>query len=507
MINNFFKKIKGFLNSKRFFYVIVVFYLLQSLFFAFVIKPSEPLVNEYGVNVRGEGVVSDGNRHIAAIYTFAKKPFFSAPGDIKMNSDQLWMGDLERFPSYFYYYALSIPVRFALFFNLSDSVIVLIIRIIGIIFGLVCLITLRKISKTLINNEAVANFSTLAIVSTGVFIYMSPAENYDIFSLMFFWLFILYSLEFIKTKDIRNLYYMSVFFFIGGIAKYTYIPFMSLLGLVAIVMVYIKNNKKIKLNSIKKRIINFAKNRRLKFVLMSIIFIISFGLFFDRVGVNLIKYGSISPKCQIIHSHDECMAFGVYYRNFTTKQDIENNNNSDFKFDLAEYLKIWIDRYYSSTLKYYGHKDYEELKENEYYELYFIALIMLVMTIWLAFKKKGVFKKDTRIFIILSVLVLVIAQVLFNMRTYLNFEGMLFAHQGRYLLSAYGLLYIIMALIGYEFYKNIGNKFSKIFVSSVVIVVVYLIVNLSAIPMFLKYANTPDWYTNISKEYIFKQFK
>ncbi|MFE2008975.1 hypothetical protein ACFW6U_27295, partial [Pseudomonas guariconensis] len=77
-------------------------------------------------------VVPDGNRHIGAIYYFAEQPILNGPFFDNMEPRDLWMGDLERFPSYLYYYLVSFPVRAAMGLNVSDAMIVLLIRLLGL---------------------------------------------------------------------------------------------------------------------------------------------------------------------------------------------------------------------------------------------------------------------------------------------------------------------------------------------------------------------------------------
>ena len=111
----------------------------------------------------GGGVVPDGNRHIAAIYYFAEQPLLHGPIIRDMDSNAMWIGDLERFPSYLYYYLLSFPVRIAMMMGAPDAVNVLLIRLIGIVFGVIVLLTLRKIV-----HEIVGPFSPETIWSNYV---------------------------------------------------------------------------------------------------------------------------------------------------------------------------------------------------------------------------------------------------------------------------------------------------------------------------------------------------
>src|SRR5690606_35189218 len=104
-------------RSSKFIWFILGLFLLQGSFFALAVDPSYPEYHNDDNVTRGGGVVPDGNRHIAAINYFAERPALTAPFINDQADNQLWMGDLERFPSYFYYYLLSFPVRIASVFE------------------------------------------------------------------------------------------------------------------------------------------------------------------------------------------------------------------------------------------------------------------------------------------------------------------------------------------------------------------------------------------------------
>src|SRR5690606_34093786 len=150
------------------FSVIMALFLLQGVLFTFVVTPSHQ--EFYGSFVtRGGGVVPDGNRHIATMYYFAERPLLDGPFIDDMRDRDLWMGDLERFPSYLYQYVMSFPVRALMAVGASDGLIVVTIRLLSLLFGLIALVVFRKIAVEVGAGKSVANVAALSLTATGVF--------------------------------------------------------------------------------------------------------------------------------------------------------------------------------------------------------------------------------------------------------------------------------------------------------------------------------------------------
>jgi len=67
-------------------------------------------------------------------------------------------------------------------------------------------------------------------------------------------------------------------------------------------------------------------------------FVIGFGLFTERVGLNLIKYQQIKPTCIELHTETECTQNGVERRNLNIRQaGIEDTHS----YNLLEYGFGW----------------------------------------------------------------------------------------------------------------------------------------------------------------------
>jgi hypothetical protein len=498
IINYVLKRILTAISSPKFFIGVVILFILQGTFFAIAVNPSDIHVTEGGTVTRGGGVVPDGNRHIGAIYYYAQQPIQNGPFIDDMTDSELWMGDLERFPSYFYYYLLSFIMRIPLALDVPDIVNVMIIRFVGLIFGVLTLIVFRKVVSLITKSRKIQNLSTLALAVTGSFAWLAPAENYDILSLLFFLLFMLASIRLFVNKDPRQIYFMAIWLFIGSITKYTYLPFMGLFGVMAVVL-YIRSIGGVRpaLSDATTKIKKYARsvNKGILAALV-VVLLVSGGLFVERIGGNLVMYQSISmdSRCHEIHSVQACRNFGVYERGYQRELAIKNGADQDFSFNIFVYIGYWLDRYYTSMYAYVGHIWIYQFSPIMYIGMAIAVLSVIGMAIFLKLKRVVLFPRTVERFAVISVVTLVAAQFLYNMDTYLSTLGRAYAHQGRYLLPAIGLAYVLMLIIVAKFYGRVSKRQKPKVAALLVAVGVIVLLSNMALVTFFMYADSPEWF-------------
>lgn len=489
--------ITGWLRSPKFFRVIIGIFLLQGVFLALAVEPSYIEIQPDGYESRGGGVVPDGNRHIGAIYYFAERPLLTSPFVADQEDRDLWMGDLERFPSYLYYWLLSIPVKLALLIGAPDPAIILIIRFIGLLFGILVLVVFRKIARELRAGEVVANLSGLALALTGSFVWLAPSENYDIPSLLTFFLFTLATVRLLARNDGRQVYWMTLWLLIGGITKYTYIPFMGLMGLIA-VSYYVQKNGCIRIvwQRLTAYLSKVWRTRTWLAIGATVLLIVSAGLFVERIGGNMLHYQAFNPNCAEIHSHEACMDFGVYKRNYDRKTALEDGTAIErYSYEPVSYTGMWIERYFSSLYAYMGHIWIEKFWPVMFIGGWAIFIAAVTMIAYLKFKRQRILGNVRQKLIAFMAVVFVVMQYLFNVRTYINFEGMTYAHQGRYLLAAIAFVYILLAIVAVKFVRLQSDKVQKIIVPILVAISLLAVVTTSAMPVWFAHVDREDWYS------------
>lgn len=486
---------------------IIALFVLQAVFSAVVIAPSTPKDGIGGKYVeRNEnGVVPDGHRHLGAIYYYAERPVLAGPVISDMADDDLWMGDLVRFPSYLYYYALSFPVRVAMALHASDTAIIYVVRLIGLAIGVLALLVFRRITRLVTGSLAVQNISLLALSLTGSFVWLAAAENYDVPALLLWFAFLYVSMSLFIKKDAKYLYLMATWFFLLAVTKYTYIPFAGLFGLIAVGL-YAKNNGASKPGQLTHLMRIDIKSwlgtlQKWQIALGVVLLIISAGLFTERIIGNLATYQSFNPSCKELHSHEACMKFGVYARNYNQKQRLASGTVDPIEYvPVVGYPAYWVLRYFDSMYVYMGHiyiPHYSFLIELAGI---FAAIIGVLMLIFAKIKHIRIVKGQPEFYLLAVVGGLIGAQFLFNLNTILNYGGQTYAHQGRYLLSVVGFAYLLYFIIFKRVYNRQSAPRRRVTLWVGMLVALYTIVLASAIPSFLIHATHEAWYSPLAQQ-------
>lgn len=500
-------KVRSIISSPSAYRWIIALFILQALFSVVIISPSTPKDGVGGryVERNEDGVVPDGHRHLGAIYYYAERPVLAGPVISDMADSDLWMGDLVRFPSYLYYYVLSFPVRIAMAFHASDMAIIYLVRLIGLVIGVLALLVFRRITQLVTSSLAVQNISLFALSLTGSFVWLAAAENYDVPSLLLWFAFLYTSMSLFVKKDARYLYWMAVWFFLLSVTKYTYIPFAGLFGLIAVGL-YAKNNGASKLGQLTHLLRIGISDwlhtlKKWQIALGVVLVVIGAGLFSERIIGNLAVYHSFNPSCSSLHSHEACMKFGVYARNYNQKERLANGTVQPITYNppIVGYPSYWVVRYYDSMYVYMGHiyiPSYSFLVELAGILAAIIGIAVLILA---KVKKIRLFKSQPEFYVFGVVVVLTLLQFMFNVNTILNYGGQTYAHQGRYLLSVVGFAYLLYIIALRRVYKAQSAKIKRLTLWVGAVVAVYAILVASAVPSFLIHAEHEGWYSQAAQ--------
>jgi len=495
------ERIKDIVRSQKFFVATLILFTLQGLLFTVVVNPSLEVGDT--PSERSGGVVPDGNRHLATIYYFAEQPIQNGPFIHNMSDDDLTLGDLERFPSYLYYYVMSLFTRIALVAGLSDYGIVMMIRLIGLAMGIFVLVLFRRIVRLAGTGNAIANVATLGVAMTGAFAYLAPAENYDVTALLFWMLFLLASMKLIVKKEATQLYWMAVWFFVGSITKYTYLPFMGLGGLIA-VFIYVRS---IGLSLARDEVLRQFKQKiatttKLQLSVLGVLLVVAVALFAERIGTNLMQYRSVSPSCAVIHSDESCRNYSIYQRNVTRAEQVEAGTTWTKEYHFIEYTFAWLARYYVSLYVYFGHIWIYDVSKLLIISVVLVGVMLFSAIVYLVKKRRKPQLNIAVKYLLVMTAVVIIAQYTFNTRTYLWSGGEMYAHQGRYLLSVIGFVYVALLVLCRDAYMAVVRKKQPYVLGVIISVgVIALLANGAVLNLFI-HANSPDWYSEIGKQIV-----
>lgn len=443
------------LQSKYFLGAAFVWFLLQTVLISLAIKLNLP---------------PDESHHTLFIKYLAENNF----NIFAEQTDSFGLGELEREISFLYHWLLS-PLYATLSF-LGDTT-VYIFRFISIALGLGSLVMLKKIGDQLQIPKMVTHFSIFAMASTLMFVFLSSAVNYDNLIILIS-LFSLFALVLLLEKfSLWRLLVLAVLVAFGSVVKFSFLPLALFIGLAAVWKVH----KERKL--LRKHWKELLTRKQWPVVVLSIILLGLVGLGIERIGVNLVVYGSHNPTCTEFHTKSECENYDVFRRRQKFgDMDIDQNK----LMNIVEFTPRWVMDNVPAIYGIYAHK-----------MLTLPSRLTMPIVIFMAFAGMAIVRKtDVRrepiISLLLAISVAYAGVVMVHNYSIAYTNTGVFGHalQGRYLFPVLPLLYLIGF---YSIYKWLPRASVYIFILAMIPMV------LASTPALFALTN-PEWYTPLGEK-------
>ncbi len=474
MVKKHLIKILKFLSSSSvLFKIIIGLFIVEALYFSlFAAYPQ----------------AFDENFHFGLIQVYSThwSPFLS-----KQPIGANLYGAVARDPSYLYQYIMSFPYRvFAHFFH-SQIAQIIFLRIINLILFAVGLIIFNKILLKIGLSQKLSNIAIFIFILIPIIPQVAGQVNYDNLVFLSTAIVIYLALRIvdqIKNKHINafgilNLITISIF---SSLVKFEFMPIFLGIAIYLLWLGY-KNFG----HSFKKIITDFwsdfSKHKPVYRLTIILFLLLSLTMFIQRDGYNLIKYHTISPRCDLILSQNDCSQYSVWYHDYVSHQLVSTNEvnvNSSVVVYLAQWIYwIWYRLFFSVSGPNSDFRNYPPLPLPS---AGFIIIVLL--SLFAVFKLRSkIFKINSYVnlfFIIISIYLAVL--IYEGYKTY-QYTGVLELMNGRYLvpiiLLAAGTSLILLTKV----FKNY-RKF-KIFVA---IVVIILFVQGGGVLTFIS-RNDSDW--------------
>ncbi|MEO6513367.1 MAG: hypothetical protein ABIR37_01630 [Candidatus Saccharimonadales bacterium] len=282
----------------------------------------------------------DENFHFGLIRMYAQhwSPFLDAqPPNAEV------YGAVARDPSYLYHYLMSFPYRFIAVLTHSQTTQIIILRLINVAFATAGLLIYAKILRRTRLALSLQNVVVLLFVSIPIFPLLAGQINYDNLLLILVGLAVLWTLQFTEyiQKGIlsgRLLGQIIVVCIVACLVKYAFLP----LGLALLLftgLTIIRRPEVIGHYGVRPLLDRFLLAfRRWPVLLLASFFIIASGLFFQRFGVNMVRYHTPVPDCSQVITTDECSAYAPWQRDYLFAQ----NNTAWERENIITYANMWI---------------------------------------------------------------------------------------------------------------------------------------------------------------------
>ncbi|MEO0024985.1 MAG: hypothetical protein RL196_1426 [Actinomycetota bacterium] len=429
--------------SKYFFFATCLAFVAMSVFFAVsVVFPHYSGVINGVVRVTPPNRVPDEFRHIANILLYVQRDFWAGPVISNATPETLRLGEVSRFPSYFYYYAMSFFVRWFDFGGSNYYAVVLTLRLVTAVTGLLTLIVVRKSLLRLKFSMATANITVFALLLTGRFVWQSAGVSYDMPSMLLFAVFCHYSIKFIQSRNLWLVVPLLVFTFLNSVVKYTYLPFQ--IGYLALILGWFLFTRKKHTGPI------WVRPASTRFWLWIIATAISFALFAERILQNILVWRQIEPGCDKIQTYANCFSLmGIFRRNESAAAAVANGSAHDLMNPFT-YVVRWVNNIYQSIFFYRGWSTHNWYVIERVIVVGLLATAVAVVLFVIGAIRNG--RSPERLFVIAVVVSYVVGVFAFNAKTYLNLH-VTFAASGRYLLPILGFFFAFGVLGIRELFK------------------------------------------------------
>lgn len=441
-----FAKLKAFLASTQLSKIIYFAFAGFAALAMFIVKiPALKSVSNSVPVIAESGIAPDEFRHIANILFYAHTDFWQGPWLNHLTPETLRLGEVSRFPSYFYYYFASFFVRFFDYSHSQYLASVVILRLLSLLFGLLTLFILRRMLKRMQFSPTTINVTLLAFILIGRFSWQSAAVSYDVPAMFLFVWFLDFAVRFLQSRQLWLFIPMAALTLLNSVVKYTFMPFqVAFMALLAIWFLATKGSQGV-----------LEKFKPYAIGSWALAAVISLVLFCERILQNLVVWHQVEPSCDRVQSYEACYTyFGIFRRNTNALESVSSGNAAPLS-DPATYMVNWFNNIYQSLFFYRG------FGTTTWHVPTFVLLIgFITLVSAVAFVVLGVIrvkKSGVHMFAILVTLIYIGAVFAFNLKTYLNLH-VPYATSGRYLLPVLPFVIAYLILGAKAFF---ASKFSK----------------------------------------------
>ncbi|MGI6484224.1 MAG: ArnT family glycosyltransferase [Candidatus Dojkabacteria bacterium] len=441
--------------------LIFLSFLLQTLFFIFYLSQYFGPDEAYHYNV-----------------SIAYSKVFGIP---KNSSETFLYGDITRIPFLFYW----LSGRFINIANILKIDSFILLRFLSLLYSLVTMFFVWLISKDVIKEKYYRVLPVFMLANTMMFSFLGGVVTYDtlvnLFLVISFWSLLLYLKQ--DSKCTKYLLIWIATSLLACATKFPALPFVFL-GFVVILFFVCKNK------------IKFWKELSNPKIIFPIIFICFFILInFYIYGINILRYKRVTPVCNQVMQHEECLNNAIYRRSFvyeeTGIQSREGKRIRDLLLtdERMNPFDFFFDWEASISPRLYGIFSHSSITFPRNFSFVYTLVFLLLMIPFIRYIKKSDKQIVVAFFLVLGyVLVLAFFQ---HYYWYLKMNRLNIAMQGRYLLPVIPAAYLIEV---WSLTKIRNDRFKKLIL--IVILLIFLCGNVFIFTKSIIYGGA-EWYPNL----------
>lgn len=276
-------KIHSIASSRVFRVAVLAIFAVQALFLAFSMNMGTP---------------PDETNHIEFIRYYADHSLSPTFDD----QEPTWsLGDKTREVDFLYHYIASLIVRVIP----GETIELYVIRLLTVIMALLTFLYLLKLLDKIGVSKAAANTAVAVLTNIPMVLMLSAAINNDVTVWLGCVAGALLVLNIWKQPRLIDVLLLLNIIVVGGLLKRTFFPIAVILSVAGLYFV------------IRRWSVFVASLRKFNWqaAVLSILLVVGLGLFAERVGGNVVQYGSITPSCQRVQGEEACKVMWQEKRN------------------------------------------------------------------------------------------------------------------------------------------------------------------------------------------------
>lgn len=387
--------------------------------------------------------------HKGIIYRYAEQWGPRLPNSVETEG----LGDVEFTGSFLFHWLMSYPFRIlAAVFGPESFATVATLRLICVAMVTGGLVVWGRALRVIGATPVVTNLTLLFFAGIPVLTFISATINYDNLLFLFVAATMLWQFKLIKNNGavLNDWLWLAVFGVAACVTKYTFAPVFALLAVYTFARYLMPLVRSFKAGT--------AVTSWKGVILPAALAVIFIGLAASRYIVNLVTLGTPEPNCEEVATHDYCMTYGVYERNYGFELNAVPTDPSTGDA-LVLMFNDWLHGV-SNTLSWVG-----VVSSNGQVNTFggpitqSLIFITLIATLVLAMVLGGVFAGKFRIVIWAAMGVHSLALFVLNYSNYVDYN-ILYAYAGRYFLP-YLPAIIAMAVGGVAALFRKGGNFGQ----------------------------------------------
>lgn len=276
-------KVHSIAGSKAFRVAVLSLFCVQAVFLAFSMHIGTP---------------PDETNHIEFIHYYADHSL----GPVFEDQKPTWsLGDKTREVDFLYHYVASLVARI-----LPGEVVELyVIRLLTVAAAFVTFLSLMRLLERLGAGKAAANTAVAVVTNLPMVLMLSAAINNDVTVWLGCVLGILLVLNISKQPRVVDVLLLLNIITVGGLLKRTFFPIAMILFLAGLYFIVKRWNA----------FTGSLKKFNWQSAALTILLVIGLGLFIERVGGNIVHYGTMTPSCQQVQGDEACRVMWQERRN------------------------------------------------------------------------------------------------------------------------------------------------------------------------------------------------